>query len=69
MRATNPKRAVVEFTVRANGSSTYNIVRSSGNKSVDAAVLKACASYRWHPVTRGGKPADSRQRVAFTPGE
>ncbi|MBC8138860.1 MAG: TonB family protein, partial [Fibrella sp.] len=67
MRATDPKVVVVEFTVGANGSSSFRIVSSSGNPDVDEAVKKACASYKWRPATKGGSPTESKQRVRFDP--
>jgi TonB family protein len=69
MRETRLNPVTVEFTINANGSATYRIVRSSGNPDVDAAVLKACAGYRWQPGSRGGEPVTSRQRVTFDPNE
>lgn len=69
MKATNPKKVTVEFTVGANGSASYRIVSSSGNADVDAAVLKACAGYRWQAGSKGGKPTSSRQQVIFDPNE
>lgn len=67
MKASDPKKVIVEFTVGANGSSDYKIVSSSGNPEVDAAVLKACASFRWKAASRGGTPTESKQRITFDP--
>lgn len=69
MKASNPRKVTVEFTVGANGSASYRIVSSSGNADIDAAVLKACAGYRWQAGSKGGKPASSRQQVTFDPNE
>ncbi|MBC7807105.1 MAG: TonB family protein, partial [Akkermansiaceae bacterium] len=69
MKASSPKSATVEFTIGPNGSSSYKIVSSSGNPDVDAAVLRACASYRWQAATKGGKPVESKQRIVFNPND
>ncbi len=69
MKATNPRKVTAEFTVGADGSASYRIVASSGNAEVDAAVLKACAAYRWRAASKGGVPVPSSQRVTFDPGE
>ncbi|MBC8139325.1 MAG: TonB family protein [Fibrella sp.] len=67
LKATHPKKVTVEFTIKANGSTSYRIVSSSGNPDVDAAVLKACAGYRWQAGSKGGKPTASSQRITFDP--
>lgn len=59
------KPVKVEFTITASGACVYKIVTSSGSTDADAAVLKACAAYRWQPARRGGKPVQQNQFVIF----
>ena len=53
-------KAFVQFVVKADGSiSDVEIMRSSGNESLDAEALRVVkAMPKWSPGTQGGKPVN-----------
>jgi protein TonB len=51
------------FTIAADGSSTVELMGSSGNSQLDAMTLDVLRQWRWRPAIRDGHPAESVQRV------
>ena len=67
-KATGPRSVTVEFIIAPGGTCTYRMTGAgSGNSDVDAAVLKACARYRWSAARRDGVAVETRQRIVFDP--
>lgn len=58
-------RVRVKVTIEPNGSVRPELLRKSGDKAVDEAILEALRAWKWKPALKNGDPVRSSQQFDY----